>query len=208
VRRGLALGAALVSVAVSVALLVLALDVLRWRGHVDAADLRFAAASGDAGMWEPDTILPVGVTRSLLAVGDDLDYRRAVQRFRVSRIGQPAREQDDVARKGRVEAELARLDRTDDDARRRSLIANLQGALAFEQAREDGGQASVLLRRSLAAFRRAIALDGRNDDAKYNLELVLRLLQQAESESSPGGSGQRGDTLGSGAGAATSGSGY
>ena len=63
---------------------------------------------------------------------------------------------------------------------RRSLVANLQGALAFEEARDDSGQAAVLLRRSLTSFRRAIALDRRNEDAKYNLELVLRLLEQAE----------------------------
>jgi hypothetical protein len=208
VRRGLIVAGGIAAIALAFVLLVLALDVLRWRGQLDAADLRFDAASGNAAMWQPETILPTHVSRSLLALGDDVAYRRAVQRFRVSRIGQPAREQADVARKGRVESELARLDRGDVDARRRSLVANLQGVLAFEEARDDEGQRAVLLRRSLESFRRAIALDGRNDDAKYNLELVLRLLQQAENDSGPGAGGQRGDVRGSGAGAATSGSGY
>jgi hypothetical protein len=206
-RRALIAGGGLVSIAAAVAMLVLALDVLRWRGHVEAADLRFAAATGDAEMWEPDTRLPVEASRSLLQLGDDLDYRRTVQQFRVSRIGLPAREQNDVARKGRVEAELARLERVDGDPHRRSLVSNLLGALAFEEAREDSGQSGVLLRRSLGSFRKAIRIDAGNDDAKYNLELVLRLLQRVEDEGAPGGGGRRG-TIGSGAGAATGGTGY
>jgi hypothetical protein len=206
-RRALAAAGGLVAIAAAAALLVLALDVLRWRGHVEAADLRFAAATGNTAMWEPETVLPVGASRSLLALEDDLAYRRVVQRFRTSRIGLPARELNDVARKGRVEAELARLERAGGDPHRGSLVANLQGALAFEEAREDSGQSAVLLRRSLGSFRKAIRLDGGNEDAKYNLELVLRLLQQVENESGPGGGGQRG-TVGSGAGAATGGSGY
>jgi hypothetical protein len=208
VRRALVVGGGLLAIAASVALFVLALDVLRWRNHVEAADLRFAAGAGTAGMWEPDTILPAGTSRSLLALDDDLDHRRAVQRFRVSRVGEPARSQDDVARRGRLEAELARLDRSDPDAARRSRVANLQGALALELARDDQGQQAVLLRRSADGFRRAVRLDPANEDAKYNLELVLRLLEQAENDASAAGGGERGDTEGSGAGAATSGTGY
>lgn len=207
-RRALIVGGGVAAIAAAVVLFVLALDVLRWRGHIDGADLRFAAASGDVAMWEPATILPAAVTRKALALDDDLAYRRAVQRFRVSRIGQPARQQADVARKGRVEAELARLDRTDADAHRRSLVSNLLGVLAFEEARDDQGQQAVLLRRSLESFRRAIALDSRNEDAKYNLELVLRLLERSANDSGPAGGGQRGDVQGTGAGAATSGTGY
>jgi hypothetical protein len=206
-RRLLVAGGGLVAIAAAAALFVLALDVLRWRGHVEAADLRFAARTGDAGMWEPETLLPARASRALLQLEDDLEYRRAVQRFRVSRIGLPARELTDVARRGRVEAELARLERDDGHPHRRSLVSNLQGALAFEEAREDSGQSAVLLRRSLGSFRRSIRLDPGNDDAKYNLELVLRLLQRLGDESGPGGGGRRG-TIGSGAGAATGGSGY
>ena len=207
-RRALAVAGGLAALAAAALLFVLALDVLRWGDHVEAADLRFAAAAGDASMWEPDTILPIGASRSLLALEDDLAHRRAVQSFRTSRVGEPARSQDDVARRGRLEAELARLDRSDENARRRARVANLQGALAFELAREDSGQSGVLLRRSIEAFRRAVRLDPAAEDAKYNLELALRLLQQAENDSAPGGGGERGDTQGSGAGAATSGSGY
>jgi hypothetical protein len=207
-RRALVLAAAVTALGAAVLLLVLGLDVLRWRGHLEGADLRFAAATGNAKMWEPDTTLPAGVTRSLLAVEDDLHYRRTVQLFRLSRLGLPARDLNDVARRGRVERELARLDRTDDDAGRRSLAANLQGVLAFEEARESGGQSDVLLRRSLDGFRRAISLDRDNEDAKYNLELVLRLLQSLAGAGQAGDEGRGPDTPASGAGAATQGSGY
>jgi hypothetical protein len=202
------LGAAAAVLAAAAFLLVLGLDVLRWGGQLEGADLRFAAATGNAEMWEPDTTLPTRISRSLLAVEDDLAYRRTVQLFRLSRLGLPARDLNDVARRGRVERELARLDRIDDDTHRRSLAANLQGVLAFEQARESSAPSDVLLRRSLDSFRRAIVLDRSNEHAKYNLELVLRLLQAAGNSGQAGDEGRGPDTTGSGAGAATSGSGY
>jgi hypothetical protein len=49
-------------------------------------------------------------------------------------------------------------------------------------------------------------LDPENDDARFNLELALRLLSNAASSSA--GSGERAATPASGAGAASSGSGY
>jgi hypothetical protein len=208
VRRAAIVGGGVLALAAAVLLFVLALDVLRWRGHVEAADLRFAAGSGGAAMWEPETILPTGTSRSLLALEDDLEYRRIAQRFRVNRVRQLPRDQNDVARRARLEADLTRIGRTQADPRRRSLVATMQGALAFEQARADTAQAAVLLRRSLASFRRAAALDHANEDARYDVELVLRLLQQVENDPSAAGGGQRGDTQGSGAGAASGGTGY
>jgi hypothetical protein len=207
-RRVALLTAAAAAFAVAAFLLVLALDVLRWREHVEAADLRFAAAAGDRAMWEPDTTLPGSLSRSLLAVEDDLAYRRAAQLFRLSRVGLPARDLGDVARRGRVDRELARLDRTDAERSRRSLGANLQGVLALEEARDSSGQQTVLLRRSAESFRKAVLLDQGNEDAKYNLELVLRLLASVGNDASPSGGGQRGDTPASGAGAASQGGGY
>jgi hypothetical protein len=201
--------AALLAVAGAAFLAVLALDALRWRGHLEDADLRYAARSGNAEMWEPDTRLPLGLTRELLAVDDDIAYRRAVQAFRVVNVARPPRDLADVGRRGQVELRLGRLAESDRSAVRRSLAANLRGVLAFEEARNDGGgQAAIFLRRALGEFRRAIRLDPANEPAKYNLELVLRLLQQTSNDSQAGGGGARADTPASGAGAASSGSGY
>jgi hypothetical protein len=200
---------ALVAVAGAALLAVLAIDTLRWRGHLESADLRYAARQGDATMWEPDTRLPLGVTRELLAVEDDLAFRRAVQGFRVVNLSRPPRDLADVGRRGQIELRLGRLAASDTNAQRRSLAANLRGVLAFEEARNDqGGQTAVFLRRALREFREAIRTDAGNEPAKYNLELVLRLLQTAGNEDQAGGGGSRGDPQASGAGAASGGSGY
>jgi hypothetical protein len=207
-RRAAILAGAVAAFAAAALALAIAVDVLRWRGHLQAADLRFAAAAGTVGMWEPDTTMPEAVSSTLVDVEDDLDYRRTVQLFRLSRLGLPARDLNDIARRGRVDRELARLERTDDERKRRSLVVNLQGVLALEEAREDSDQATVLLRRSLESFRKAIVLDEANEHAKYNLELVLRLLASSGEASSSSGGGRGRDTIGSGAGAARQGSGY
>jgi hypothetical protein len=207
-RRALAVGAALVLVAAAAALAVLAVDVLRWRGQVEDADLRYEAFAGERDMWRPDTLLPERVSRRLLDVDDDVAFREAVQRFGLSRIRQTPRDQRDLARRGQVETELARLGELGLDAERSSLVANLRGALSFEEARFDEGQRATFLRRSLAEFREAIKRSPENEDAKYNLELVLRLIQTTQNDAGAGGGGARGDSQATGAGQATAGSGY
>jgi hypothetical protein len=208
-RQLIASAAALVAVAAAAFLAVLAVDALRWRDHIESADLRYAAQRGNSSMWEPGTRLPVALTRAALDIEDDIDFRRAVQAFRNVNPSRPPRSLADVGRRGQVELQLGRLADSDTDATRRSLAANLRGVLAFEVARNDrGGQTAVFLRRSLSEFRDAIRLDPSNEPAKYNLELVLRLLEATQDEQGAGGGGARGETPASGAGAASSGSGY
>ncbi len=204
------LGAALVVVALALAafLAVLGADVLAWRGQLEDADVGFTQRAGDPAMWEPDHRLPGSLARRALSVEDDIAYRRAVQRFRLSRPRSPQRDLNDVALRSAAETELARAGRAQSDRRRRSQLANLRGALAFEEARSDEAQAALFLRRGLGEFREAARLDPDNEDARYNLELVLRLLQNVEGESGGGGGGQRSDTPASGAGAASQGEGY
>ena len=208
-RQLIASVAALVAVAGAAFLAVLALDALSWRGQLEEADLRYAAHSGDAAMWEPDTRLPIGLSREAVGVEDDIAFRRAVQAFRLVNPSRPPRDLADVGRRGQVELQLGRLTGRSQSPERRSLAANLRGVFAFEEARNDqGGQTAVFLRRALREFRDAIRLDPANEPAKYNLELVLRLLQGTSQEQQAGGGGARADTPASGAGAATEGSGY
>lgn len=207
-RRALALPLAAVALAAAAFLVVLGVDVLIWRGDIDQADLRFEAVAGERDMWRADTILPAQLSRDLLDVDEDVQFREVLQQFGLARVRQPPRDQRDLAKRGAVETELARLGELSLGPERLSRIANLSGTLSFEEARFDEGQRATFLRRSLAEFREAIKLDPANEDAKYNLELVLRLIQNAQNESSAGGGGARGDTQASGAGAATSGSGY
>jgi hypothetical protein len=207
-RRPVALALAFVAVAVAAFLVVLGIDVLRWRGDVKHADLRYEARAGERDMWRSDTWLPERLSRDLLDVDEDVQYREVLQQFALARVRQPPRDQRDLAKRGAVETELSRLGEQSLGPERLGMIANLSGALSFEEARFDEGQRATFLRRSLAEFREAIKHDPANEDAKYNLELVLRLIQSVENESGAGGGGARGDTQASGAGAATSGSGY
>jgi hypothetical protein len=208
VRRTVALPLALVGLVAAAFLVVLGVDVLQWRGDLKQADLRFEAVAGTGDMWRSDTLLPVGLSRGLLDVDDDIEFREVLQQFALARVREQPRDQRDLAKRGAVETELARAGELPLGGDRRSRLANLSGALSFEEARFDEAQRATFLRRSLAEFREAIQLDPGNEDAKYNLELVLRLIQSAANESSAGGGGARGDTQASGAGAASSGSGY
>lgn len=207
-RRALAVPLALVAVAAAAFLVVLGLDVLSWEDGMERADLRFEAAAGERDMWRVDTILPERLSRDALSVEEDVEFREVLQQFALARVRATPRDQRDLALRGAVETELSRLGERPLGPARLSRLANLGGALSFEEARFDEGQRATFLRRSLASFREAIRLDPANEDAKYNLELVLRLVQSIEQESGAGGGGARGDVQASGAGAATGGSGY
>jgi hypothetical protein len=205
------LGAAAVAAAlvVSALLAALAVDVLRTERELERADLRYAAAPGDTGLWSPDALLPAAVARTVLGTGDDVAYRLATRQFRLSRPGSPIVVQNDVTRRSQAESELAHAAGADRSAGRRAQLANMRGILALAEARADqGGQLDVLLRRAVAQFRLAVALDGRRDDAKFNLEVALRLLDRSGSGDAAGSGGQRARTSASGAGAASAGTGF
>ena len=105
----------------------------------------------------------------------------------------------------RIEAERV-LERR---ARRahRSYAANLLGILSFEDAALEPNQAGEHLGASVLSFQEAVRLNRQNADAKFNLELLLTLLEGTDvaeggSESASGGTQPAGS-----AGAATSGGG-
>jgi hypothetical protein len=187
-------------------LATLAVDVLRWDRQLEQAELRFASGTGDKKMWTADTYLPADLSGDLLAVDDDVAVRRGVQAFRASRPGRPVQQFRDVTLRSGAEAELARAVRMEPGARQEARLMNLRGVLKLEEARTAPSEQSVLLRRAAASFRDAISRDSQYEDAKFNLELTLRLLQQGAV--SGGGGGGRADTPASGAGAASTGRGY
>ncbi|MGI9111832.1 MAG: hypothetical protein ACR2GT_06515 [Gaiellaceae bacterium] len=190
--------------AVAALLALLAADVMRAQQALERGDARFAGAAGTAGMWTADTVLPTGASRSLLDVDDDLEFRAALQRFRLARPREQVTQFSQLAVRSGAERVLARA-AVHTDRRRGSVLANLRGALALEEARLGTGSGPPL-RRASGHFRRAVELDPTNDDARFNLELALRLLSSAASSSA--GSGERAATPASGAGAASSGGGY
>ena len=204
-NRALLAGAAVAAFAGALLLAVLAGDVIRAERAVERGDARFGAVSGQTGMWKADTVLPFGASRSLLGIGDDLDYRDAVQRFRLARPREPVQQFAQLTVRAGADRRLARAAREDSDAQRQAALNNLRGALALEEARL-GAASAPPIRRAVTHFRRAVELDPANHDAQFNLELALRLLERAGTTS--GGSGERASTPASGAGSGTSGSGY
>jgi hypothetical protein len=198
---------AVLALVLAAVLAALAIDALRWERKLERADLRFSATAGMRDMWTPDTVLPAGVSRTLLGLDDDIAVREAVQRFRFSRPRSPVQQLSDVTLRSAAEAALARAIQDDPGRESAALLANLRGVLALEEARLAREQSSVLLRRAAASFREAIGLDGDYHDAKFNLELALRMLQTVGQETG-GGGGERAETQASGAGAASSGRGY
>jgi hypothetical protein len=210
-RRIAALAGIAVAGAAAVFLAALAIDVLRWRGHLELADIRFRSAPADTSLWKPDTTLPVGMSEDLLAVRDDVAFRQALQTFRLGRPTQPARDQHDLAVRAQAGLQLADVRRSEPSAEGRSRAATLRGILAFEEARDDPTHAGARLRDSLAQFRDAILLDPSNEDAKYDLELALRLLRTTE-EGAQGPARKpgrhRGRGQGAGAGASSNATGY
>jgi len=186
-------------------LALLAADVTRAERAVAQGDTRFGAVSGRQGMWDADTTLPEGLTRAVLGLDDDVVYRAAVQQFRLSRPRQPVRQFSQLAVRAGADRALARAARDEGDPGRRAALHNLRGALSLEEARL-GSDSGPPIRRAVTQFRLAVELDPASEDAQYNLELALRLL--ARTGETSGGSGERAATPASGAGSATSGSGY
>jgi hypothetical protein len=208
-RRHRAAVLALVCIGVGALLLLLALDARAWHTTVAKDDLRFRALPAHRGLWKPQTSLPGDPAGVLLGTGDTMAYRRALQLFWFSRIGSDPDERQDLPTL-RAEAQRRLEDLTDGgvSARERSYAANLLGVLVVTTpaTAEDKGAAEEVLKRATGYFQQAIRIDGGNDDAKMNLELVLRLTK-------PGKGGfdkdaRSGYGFGRGRGATPAGSGY
>ncbi|MEP6977022.1 MAG: hypothetical protein ABI948_03100 [Thermoleophilia bacterium] len=200
--RLVAAGAAIVLAA---ALVLVAVDVVRWRSTMRADDLAFRA--GASPSWRAGELLPF--SHRLLAVDDDRQLRQGMVLFRRAPSARAAVEPG-FARRARSDAEVALALAAEESAgAQASQAQDLLGVLAFSDSTSGGagGRASPV-ERSIAAFETAIRLDRNNDSAKHNLELVLRLVRARSHRSSTGpspgtrGTGQRG------AGGGTPGRGY
>lgn len=208
--RARSVGAAAGVVALLVAAMLaatLAVDLLRTEARFDAADAAFSSGLDTQVSWSADTLLPAGISRGVLGLGDDLRFRKAIQRFWLSRPRGPLKEFADVTRRSGAERELARLGESDSSAQRRAVALTMRGALLLEEARNTTTQRQVFVRRAIDEFRKAVVLDPSNGDAVYNLELALKLLRRSGAGPVEGGDG-RSPLPSPGAGAATSGSGF
>ncbi len=200
-------GAAIVALPLALFLAVLAVDVLRLPGALEAGDVRFEAAPRRAtSPWSGIDLIRGWPAKRLLGVGDDLAYRKALARFlrvepgRVEIYG-PKLEN----LRGRVQVELAELSADDANPVRRARFLNLLGAMTLDRPTYDQDERDAILRKAIFTFRSAVDTDPENEDAKTNLELALR---DAGATNLPGTDPSGGAAEGTISGQGISGSGY
>jgi hypothetical protein len=198
----------IVALALGIVLLLLAVDVGRWNTALARDDVRFKFAPTRSDLWQPDEILPLDPAKRLLGIKDDLFYRETLRRFYLARPHANKWSQTNIdALRSEATVSLAEYIREGKDPKRRSQAANLLGIIGLGlAATDDPGQRLRFLLFASRSFRGALTMDQTNEDAKFNLELTLRLLRQQPT--STGGGAARGPGRGGGAALAKPGSGY
>jgi hypothetical protein len=200
--------ACVVALTVAIVALLLALDVGRWQTTISRDDVRFKATPTRANLWQPDELLPFHAARSLLRLDDDIEYRQTLRNFWLARPhASPLTQLNLDALRSEAIVTLANFAREQKEPLRRGQTANLLGVMGLGLATtDDPGQRLRFLLYASRAFRGALTADPNNEDAKFNLELTLRLLQRQPTRT--GGGTAHGPGRASGAALAQPGSGY
>ena len=171
-RKGLPIAGLLV-VALFAALV--ARDAAAVQRGLDRSDLAFEASPAAERLWRIDTRVPYA--KRAFGIEDDLQYRRALRAFAVdARRGENPYDFDRPAFRAEAQATLGSAEQSELAAPHRSKAASLQGVLTFNEAIADPVNGPMLIQRSIAEFRRAVTIHPGNEEAKYNLEFVLRLM--------------------------------
>jgi hypothetical protein len=181
-------------------------DVLSWRSALTRGDARLASHPGLA-QWHASTLLPGDPARAALALDDDLALRRAVRAFLVAEATPRGFDNGVTQTRSRSAGEVVLSDlAAHGSATHASQAGDLLGVLVARGGRVIGGVTAD--DRALAAFEAAVRRDPTNEDAKYNLELLLRRTRATATRQGPGnGSGALGHGR-RGAGSGTPGRGY
>lgn len=203
--------AAAAMLAVAVLLLLFARDTWHWARAMRDADARAATGYVGPGAWNAQTTLPSGFVRRILALDDDLTFRReVVQALRQAAHVPEAKEQRERLV---LESALARLSRDDGDPARAASAADDLGALLYFDPPSPGGAPNPYQDPSQAApsgvqspsekaraeFELAVRLDPTNAVAQRNLEVLLRETSPTSNRQQPrAGRGERRGTKGAG----------
>lgn len=207
-RRALLLAAAAAALAGATLLALLAGDVLAWKQALAAGDRAYAAGAPHP-VWRIDASFPFATARALLGIDDDLAYRKALVAYH-GRTVAPAFDNGVSRREAEAEAEIAlsQVEQGDRDHARASQAANLLGILAIGGPSPLAPDEPTPSDRALSEFQNAIRLDPGDEEAKANLELLLRQLV-AHGRRQGGSAGQAGRSSGrEGAGLSPPGQGY
>jgi hypothetical protein len=165
-----------VLVVLAAAAAMIARDAATIQRVFDRSDLAFEAQPSAERLWRLDTTLPFAA--DAFSVEDDLLFRRALRAFAVdARRGENPYDFDRPAFRAEAQANLVAVEGSDLSAPLRSKAVSLQGVLAFDESISDPVNGPNLIRASVETFQRAVRIDPGNEEAKYNLEFLLRLLQ-------------------------------
>jgi hypothetical protein len=209
-RRSWRAAVLVTAVAAGVLLVLLGYDLQRTTETIARDDAMFRAQPFRDGLWRPPALLPFGAARGVLALDDDLAYRNALQLFaevQVNNFQLNHTSERIEAIASHAQSALAQISRSDPRRNVRSQAADLVGVLtlAGNIPTDPVGQRTTF-EQAIAAFENAIQLDPGDDDAKVNLEYVLR--RNAAQDPLSGRGTTFGASPGSGSGLGAYGSGY
>jgi hypothetical protein len=211
VRGALRVAAAVAVLAVAGVVALAAEDARRWNDRIRTDDLRFRAQPRGGATWREPEWLGAAAVRSILGIDDDLRFRRVVAAFRVERAdaGSSGDAIAKLQRRAQLESALRATQRNDPDPLRRARAANMIGILSFDAAVTGRSGEQSLLDQTLDQFRNAVRIDPREEESKYNLELLLHLLARGDLRSAGGRGGEGGpESEAGGAGTTDPGRGY
>jgi hypothetical protein len=205
-RRVWAAAGAVLAAVLAVGAALLALDVDGAHDAIRDGDLEHARGEENPAAWEHDAIFPGGAAENILGVSDDVEFRRAVALFGLSRAGEGGTQAVDAgARDEALPALTAAAAGTDGDARA-AQAANLAGILAAEAPAAGVGAAGDEAAAEL--FRSAIMLDPGSEHAQRNLERLLRAMAPVRRVDDPSRERGREGRRPGGAGLSPPGEGY
>ncbi len=168
--------AAVLAVPAAVALIVLAVDVLRVPGDLAADDVRFQAGPRvRRALWDDLGFLPGDPGVRLLGADDDVAHRKTLALFAQVQPGKVAVTSPELeALRGRAQLEVTLQARVEREPHRQSQQLNNLGVLTMGRYSTDSQEATQILVRGVGAFQNAIEVDPGNLDALRNLEILLR----------------------------------
>jgi hypothetical protein len=167
---------AVLALLAALVLVLVAIDVGRWRDAIDSGDRTSATNPLATIDWRPSTIVPFDPAARIVRLGDDIALREAIHDFLVARHtgegfdnGDQRTVRQDVAQAALEEVVLSGSPRQVAEA------DVLLGVLAFDRSSTIGGTADPGAQ-SVQAFTDAARLVPSDTAAKFDLELVLRAL--------------------------------
>jgi hypothetical protein len=155
-------------------------------------------------LWRLQTTMPY--PSRFFGLEDDLLYRHALRKYAAEDRRQEGRFNfSSPGLRAEAQAALSIAENSDLSPARRSVLANLEGLLSYDETLTNPLDASGLAAQALEHFLRAVKTDPTNVEAKYNLEYLLRLVDpnsnqarqrqfvpaNIQARSTPGGGGDR-----------------